>query len=220
MSFQNIFSKTKKGNLKKAKIIIDHREKNSLVPAILIKLGAEIEFKHLEVGDYITKDVIIERKTISDLKSSIINKRIIKQIHQLKQQKAQILLLIEGISEYDLYEGLMHENALRGFILSTALNYQIPIIFSQDYEDTAKYLHVLAKKPENKSPISLLEKRIPKSLKEQKQFIIEGFPGIGPVKARKLLKKFKTIKNIINAPKEELEKVLGKNSKTFKKIIN
>jgi len=210
----------KKKNHKKARIIIDHREKKSLVPAALIELGAEIEFKHLEVGDYITKDVIIERKTIPDLKSSIINKRIIKQIHQLKQQKAQILLLIEGVSEYDLYSGLMHENALRGFILSTALNYQIPMIFSQDYEDTAKYLHVLAKKPGNNPTISLLEKRIPKSLREQKQFIIEGFPGIGPVKARKLLKKFKTIKNIIKAPKEELEKVLGKNSKTFKKIIS
>jgi len=52
------------------------------------------------------------------------------------------------------------------------------------------------------------------------QFILEGFPGIGPTTAKKLLKKFKSIKKIINASEEELKEILGKKTETFLKIID
>jgi len=48
------------------------------------------------------------------------------------------------------------------------------------------------------------------------QFIIEGFPGIGPKTAKKLLEKFKTMKNIFNAPLEDLQKEIGKKADIFK----
>ena len=51
--------------------------------------------------------------------------------------------------------------------------------------------------------------------KEQMQFIIEGFPGIGPKTAKKLLKEFKTIKNILNTSQEELKEVIGKKAEIF-----
>ena len=51
------------------------------------------------------------------------------------------------------------------------------------------------------------------------QFILEGFPGIGPKTSKKLLEEFKTIKNIINAPEEKLKKILGKKTINIKKII-
>jgi pseudouridine-5'-phosphate glycosidase len=79
MPLYNIFSRKKEKarleNKKAAKIFIDNREKNSLVPAILSKLNIEYEFAHLPTGDYVINDVVIEIKTIPDLKSSIINKR-------------------------------------------------------------------------------------------------------------------------------------------------
>lgn len=49
--------------------------------------------------------------------------------------------------------------------------------------------------------------------KRSKNFIVsqlEELEGIGKLTAQKLLKKFGTIKNIDEAPMEELEKVLGK----------
>lgn len=222
MAFHDIFSKKQEfpKAKQKIKIIIDNREKNSLVPSYLVKLGAEIEFAHLEIGDYVTKGTIIERKTISDLKSSIINKRIIEQIKQLKLQNTSSLLLIEGIAEYDIYEGGIHENALRGFLLSTALEYQMPLIFTQDAEDTAKYLYVLAKRQEKNQPISILTKRKPSSIDEQKQFILESFQGIGPSTALKLINEFKSLNKIFNAKKSNLEKILGKKTEKFKKILD
>lgn len=218
MSFHNIFSKEKpEDEASKPKVVIDNHEKNSLVPSILCKLGMNIEFTDLKVADYIVNSTAIERKTIPDLKSSIISKRMQFQLEELKQYE-KALLIVEGISNFDLYEGIIHENALRGFILSTVLEHKIPIVFTEDEEDTARYISVLAKKKE-KAHVSLRQK-IPFTGEEQKQFILEGFPGIGPAMAKKLILKFGSIKNIINAPEEELKEILGKKTKTFTNLLD
>ena len=59
----NIFSEKKIKEKIKPKILIDYREKNSLVPSILSK-DFEIEFKQLPVADYIINNTAIERKTL------------------------------------------------------------------------------------------------------------------------------------------------------------
>jgi len=221
MSILDIFSKTKtkEKTIIKPKIIVDTREKNSLVASELVKQGCEIEFRHLGVGDYIIKDVVIERKTISDFISSMINGRLRTQLQNLQQIKNK-LLLIEGIDEYELYheENSVNENAVRGFILSILLNHQIPIVYTKDYEDTAKFIKVLAKKPSKEAEFPTNIKPRATSVSEQLQFIMEGFPGIGPKTAKKLLNEFKTIKNIINADIKDLEKSIGKKAEIFKLI--
>ena len=212
----DIFSKRKPKKKEKIKIIIDNREKNSLIPSILSE-KFQIEYRQLPVADYLIKDTAIERKTISDFKSSIVNKRIISQLLELKQYPRYFLVL-EGFNK-NIYEGGIHENAFRGFLLSVALEYRVPVIFTEDAEDTAKYLSVLALKIEKPEP-SIRASKILKSKKEQIQFILEGFPYIGPVTAKKLLKKFKSIKNIINAEEDELKSIIGKKGENLYKLIN
>jgi len=212
----NIFSRPSKKRKpkEKVKIIVDNREKNSLIPSLLSE-NFSLEYKQLPVADYIVNNTAIERKTLSDLKSSIINKRIIQQLLELKQYP-QHLLLLEGFPKEET-EGRLHQNALRGFLLSVALEYRVPIIFTEDEEDTVKYISILAKKTEKE--YSIRASKISKTKKEQVQFILEGFPYIGPKTSKKLIKKFKSIQNIINASEEELKEILGKRAKDFKKIV-
>lgn len=201
------------------KIIIDHREKNSLVYIQLNKMGFETEFRELKVGDYIVKGVVIERKTISDFLSSMINKRLLKQIQELQQYKNK-LLIIEGISEQELYEEKnfsINPNAIRGFLLSILLKHKIPTAYTKNSEDTAKFISVLSKK--KPTSISLKANKRNLSKNGQLEFILEGFPNIGPKKAKLLLEKFGSIQNIILAPTEELEKILGKYAYSIREII-
>jgi len=108
----------------------------------------------------------------------------------------------------------MNANSIRGFLLSILLKHKIPIIFTKNSEDTAKFISILSKKKPKEFPLNIKKKSLNK--KEQLQFIIEGFPGIGLKTARKLLEKFKTIKNIINASQKELKKAIGKKADVFK----
>ena len=216
------FKKSKKKKKETLKITIDHREKNSLVPAHLKKHGFEIEFKQLKVADYLVKDVAVERKTVSDFISSMINRRLLKQLEELQQYKNK-LLIVEGIDEQDLYTDSkektgMHPNSVRGFLLSITLKYNIPLIFTKNAEDTAIFLTLIAKKQDREMSWRATKKTLNK--KEQLQFIVEGFPGIGPKTARKLLKHFKTLQKFVNSTQEQLQEVLGKKSEKIFKIIS
>lgn len=212
MPFFNIFSKKPEKESLKIKIIIDNREKNSLVASELVRQGFQIEFQQLPVADYLIGNTAIERKTISDFKSSIINKRLPQQLLEIKQYPKYFLIL-EGPQD-EFYHGILHENAFRGFLLSVILEFNVPIIFTQSPEDTAKYLSVLAKKEPAKHT-SLRPSKISFSREEQLQYILEGFPHVGPAKAKALLEKFKSLKAIFNAQEEDLRPILGNHAKHF-----
>lgn len=216
----DIFKKFKRKNKQKIKLemIIDTREKNSLIPALLVQNKIDVSFKQLETGDYLIKNIIIERKTFSDFISSMINKRLFSQLKELSRYKKAILI-IENYQEINKIEGKINPNSLRGFILSILTNYQIPIIFTNNQEETAEYLTLLTKQQSKEKGELSLHSKIPKTLNEQKRYILQSFPNIGPVKAKKLLKKFKTLKNIFQGEEKEIEKVLGKNFKDFKNIL-
>ncbi len=219
MTFYSIFKKTKEKvkTEKPIKILVDHREKNSLVCSELIRLGIDIEFQQLPVGDYLVDNVAIERKTVSDLKTSIINKRIMRQLAELSQHENK-LLIIEGV-DTEIYQGIIHENAFRGFLLSTVLKYQVPIIYTLNEADTATYIYLLAKKSTNPD-FSLRASKIFLNDEQRLQFILEGFPQIGPVNAKKLLSKLKTLQGILNAPDEALKETIGKKADELIRLKN
>lgn len=222
---ENIFSNSKTETIevpnKKFPIIIDTREKQSLIAANLLEKNANIKFEKLEIGDYLINNIAVERKTFSDFQSSIVNKRLIEQLSNIKKYPAS-LLIIEGFL-FDYSEAHLHENAIRGMILSSVLDFEVPVVYTKNEEDTANFLIVLAKRQEKeKQEISLRPEKTAKKLEEQKQFILEGFPGVGATISQRIIKEFKTLKNIFNASEKKLSKIEGFNEqaiKEFKKIL-
>ncbi len=218
-------------NFKMPKIIVDHRESNSGIIKELIKKDIEVEKQQLITADFIiqTKDlnneiqtVGVERKKQNDFINSIIDKRIINQLRNLKENFTVPLLIIEGSD--NIYEiRKFHPNAIRGMLASIAVDYQIPMIHTRNYRDTAALLSVIAKRLEKpKRLISLLRKRKPLSLTEHQELILESLPGVGPIIAKSLLKRFKTVKDVVNADEKELqlvEKIGKKKAVEIKKVI-
>lgn len=221
---ENIFSSTPAKKSKpcpnpKTPIIIDKREQQSLITANLIEQKAAISHEILEIGDYLIADTIIERKTYSDFISSILDKRLHNQLIEMKKYP-KYFLIIEG---FDFtYKSRLHPNAIRGMILSITTDYKVPIIYTENSEDTAKFLILTAKKYETQKPLpSTRQTKTKLSPIQQKQFILEGFPGIGPTLAKNLLEEFKTLKNIFNAKKEQLSKFLDENKiNKFLELLN
>lgn len=220
---ENIFSKTKpqketKCPNPKIPITIDTREKQSLIAANLIEKKTNIQFEKLEIGDYLIEDTIIERKTFQDFVGSMINKRLLDQIREIKKYPKHFLI-IEGFY-YDYNKFNVHENAIRGMLLSIAMDFHVPLIFTKDEEDTANFLILVAKKYENpKIQNAIRQTKTLKTKEEQKQFILEGFPGIGPVVAQHLLEKFPTLQAIFNATEKQLKQI-GLDENKIKKFLN
>lgn len=201
----------------KIPIIIDTREKQSLISANLIEKKANIEYEKLEIGDYLIEDTIIERKTFSDFVGSMINKRLLSQLQEIKKYP-KYFLIIEGF-DYEYNKFNVHENAIRGMLLSIAMDFQIPVIFTENEKDTANFLILVAKRYERPRPeTSLRQSKTLKTPEEQKQFILEGFPGIGPVAAKNLLEKFPTLQEIFNATEEQLEEINRLDTNKIKKF--
>ncbi|VVB78653.1 3'-flap repair endonuclease Xpf [uncultured archaeon] len=217
--FHNIFEDVKKEKKKaKIEIIADIHEKNSMVLSEL-KSNEDIDLKinSLPIGDYLIGEVIIERKTINDLTSSLLTKRIFEQLYQMEQYEQKILI-IEGKIE-NLYIKI-NPNIIRGFILSIISKNKIPIIFTINPKDTSDYLATLAKRQIKSKTAFSLHSKIPKTVQGQKQYILESFPEIGPKKAVLLLRRFNSLNNTFNASEEELKNILKGNAKKFKEILN
>ena len=220
---ENIFSKSKTEKEQpcpnpKIPIIIDTREKQSLIAANLIEKKANIDFEKLEIGDYLIEDTIIERKTFSDFVGSMINKRLFDQLREIKKYPKHFLI-IEGFY-YDYAKFNVHENAIRGMLLSIAIDFQVPVIFTEDEEDTANFLILTAKRYEKPRPeIGIRPSKTLKTLEEQKQFILEGFPGVGPTTAKQLLENFSTLGEILNATEEELKEISRFDENKIKKFL-
>ena len=210
-------------------IIADYREKRIILE--LSKKEIDVKSKSLISADFIInsktkngKEVLvgIERKTLTDFLNSIIDKRIITQLISLKENFDIPLLVIEG--EKNIYKiRNFHPNSIRGMLSAIAIDLQIPTLYTKNEKDTASYIETIAKRIESKrKDISLLKKRKPLELTELQEYIIESFPGIGPTIAKNMLKKFKTVKNIVNAEEKELlevEKLGKKKVKEIKRVL-
>lgn len=219
---ENIFSKTKTKKQQlcpnpKTPIIIDKRENQSLIKANLIEGSANIQEEILQIGDYLINDTIIERKTYKDFTASIIDKRLFSQIRQMKKYQYQYLILESFNFSYKSH---LHPNAIRGAILSVSR--QIPIIYTENESDTAKFLITIAKRQEKESQeYSIRQTKTLTTPEHQKQFILEGFPEIGPTAAKKLLEKFPTLQTIFNATEKGLGETLSRTQiKKFLDLLN
>lgn len=208
-------------------IFADSREGASSVTKKLFDMeNVKVISKQLEIGDYIlSKDVCVERKTIEDFVSSMIDGRLFTQMVNLRESYPKPLILVEGNFSEIFNIRNIHRNSIIGALTSIALDYQVPIINTKNNEETAEYLYVIAKREQigKDKEIGIRFGRKGLTTSEKQKFIIEGLPLVGPQLAKNLLEKFGSIKAIIDANEKELTQVEGvgkKKAREIQKIVH
>ncbi len=102
-------------------ILIDDRERASLVPDALARTGAfAIEMKRLALGDYLVDErFLFERKTLPDLALSIQDGRLFGQALRLAASPLRAGLILEG-TVADLEGSGMRWEAMQGALITVA----------------------------------------------------------------------------------------------------
>jgi Fanconi anemia group M protein len=205
-------------------IFADYREKGSGVVKDLVNSNVEVRLEMLNSADFVLSSRAgVEFKNAEDFVQSIIDGRLLAQLKDLKNNFERPIIIIEGTE--DLYAiRNIHPNAIRGMLATIAISYGIPVLRTKDAQDTAQQLIAIAKREqteENGKSFSPHADRKPLTLKEQQEYIISALPNVGMNLAKELLKKFGSVKNIINASEDELKQVdkLGdKKAKGIKEV--
>jgi Fanconi anemia group M protein len=203
-------------------VIADFRENNSSVKDYLQDFGALVKLLSLKVGDFICSDrVCVERKTSEDFAASIIDGRLFQQAEELKENFSKPVIIVEG----NCFRENMNENAIKSALASIVLDYEIPVITTRNELETARTIFWLAKREQmvSKRGIGIKGGKKPKKIEDLQEHIVAGLPGVSTVLSKRILEKFKTIKNFMNAEESELSKVKGIGkvlAKRLHKIIN
>lgn len=212
---------SEKEEKKEVEIFVDEKESRGAVVDMLKGLGAIVKVKTLPVGDFIISErAVIERKSMGDFENSIIDGRLFKQAENMIDNFEKCVVIIEG----EGFEERVNRNALLGAISALILDYGIQVFFTRDLEGTAEMVFALAKREQlgKKIDVRLKGNKKAYSLAQQQQMIVECLPMVGPKLAKALLKKFKTVENIVKASEQELREVekIGKiKAKAIKKIL-
>jgi Fanconi anemia group M protein len=203
------------------KIIVDNRERNTAINEYLSS-RAVVEFRTLNVGDYIVSDrIAVERKTVGDFQSSILNGRIFDQVQRLAEHYPRPIIIMEG----DQKDFMLGRKVFVGAIVALYVDYNVSVIFSKGPTETAELIVSIAEHEQDD------EKREPSikggarayTTSDFQRFMIGNMPGVGPKLAKSLLGHFGNVRNIANASEEELmkvEKIGAKKAKGIRRVMD
>ncbi len=194
-------------------IVVDQRELDSPIAKELSRReGVRTRLETLEVGDYVLSDrVAVERKSVADFLDTLTggDRSMFEQVGDLSRAYARPVVILEG---EDLYgERNVHPNAIRGALSSLAIDFDASVLRTEDEDDTADLLEVVAGREQEESDrtVSVHGEKSGKTLAEQQEYVVGSVADIGPVTARALLEEFSTVEAVMTARKEDLLEVDG-----------
>ena len=156
--------------------------------------------------------------------SSIFNQRIFRQLGELSESYECPVLILEGNPELLFLESRTNPNVIRGVLSSIAVDFRIPIIWTQNPKETAAQVFWMANREQvlGKREVQIRSKRRAPDLARQQEFLVAGLPGISNTRAKALLKRFKTPEKVFRATEKNLLKLDGfgeKRIKTMKRVL-
>jgi ERCC4-type nuclease len=194
-------------------IRIDTQEQRSGIPALLAAMPqTHIEVAPLRMGDY---DVggdprrVIERKTGSDFLCSLAQGRLFAQLAALRKSRFAPILLLEG-DPLRVSHSQMRPESISGALSYIAVILHVPILPSSGPADSARLVYAAAKQCQvGHTARGPAVGRRGASLPERQMQIVLSLPGIGPVTARAVCARFRSLHDLLSADAAQLSTVPG-----------
>ena len=189
------------------RVVADERERPSGVPEELRSLGTFVEFRVLDVADYLVGEFAVERKSVMDFVSSLYSGRLFDQAHRLGEAYQTIFLIVEG----DLWKEIgnaRNPRSLWGALISSVLDFGLNTFFAPDKKQTAQFLFTLAKGGRHRrgsgGPPLIVRKPRTTDLRRLQLSVLSSLPGVGPRMAEQLLGHFGSLRSVFAASVTEM----------------
>lgn len=191
------------------KAVVDYREQPSGIVELMTAAHIDVRLGKVACGDFILDGILtVERKTARDLIVSIIDGRLFRQMANLKKNCDHPVVLIEG---NPFQTGLdMNRSAIKGALVNVQTVWNIPVVYSRSMEDSIELMQIMAHQFEKLSTLMPVRPGYrPRRMSSRQLYVLQGFPGVGPHMAKRLLIHFGSVAAVLGASVEALQAARG-----------
>lgn len=194
----------------------DERERGSPAARALEAPGFPVRYVRMRTGVYrIPPSVVVERRSFWDFRASLFDGRLFAEVARLSVAAERPLLLIEGL------ERAASMPSYRGALLTITGVLGVPVLFSADPADSVQWILGAARHfSARRDRVLPRPARRPRGRRARQLFMLQGLPGVGPVRAEALLERFGTLRAVMNAAEAELREVRGVGSRIARAIAS
>ncbi|KAK9806779.1 hypothetical protein WJX72_002577 [[Myrmecia] bisecta] len=212
------------------RLVVDVREFMSSLPAVLHQQGLEITPVTLEVGDYVlSPDMCVERKSLSDLKSSFVSGRLFHQAEAMSKHYKLPVLLVEFERDKafvlhaatDITDDIQVGSLVSKLVLLTLHFPRLRIIWSRSLHATADIFRTLKANQDEPDPITAASVGVPVGpdglpLASGEAVVNSGavdllrrLPGVTEANFRPLMAAAPSLADLACMPLDDLEAAMG-----------
>ena len=202
------------------RIVADDRENaGGVIGELRARDDVALEVRRLGVGDFLVEEgFAVERKTLSDFATSVVDGRLFKQAFALAQGARRGVLIMEGAASTARNLRVSRE-ALQGALITVSVFYGLAVLRARDCAETARLLVYLGRQAKRYFHGSLPRPGYrPKGKRARQLFVLQGLPGIGPERAERILEHFGSVEKAMSAHVDELSAIDGIGEATAERI--
>jgi ERCC4-type nuclease len=181
--------------------------------------GVVIAVKRLRTGDVLIEGkAVLERKRVADFLESLFDGRLFAQAQRLAEAPLRAFLILEGPASEWTHRHIKRES-IQGAMLTLSVVFGIPVLRSQDEEETARLIGYTARQLQALSTHAPNRPGWrPKGKRALQIRVLSSLPKVGTKRAQRLLEHFRTLEQVVAADQKELAAVPGIGKQTAQSI--
>lgn len=154
---------------------------------------------------------------MGDFVASVIDTRVFRQASALSHSPFRAVLILEGSGSG--VRPRIGRRQIQGAIVSLTLAFNVPVLRSADARETVWLLGAIGRQAARRTARGMAARRWnPRDARAAQIHMLAAVPGLGPVKADRLLLHLGSLSAVVNATEAELAGIRGIGPATARRI--